>query len=250
MKSNKTLMHFKRRVLRSSAELCNEIIAVSSDVKNSIKLNKRKEIFVIPNVASSLEAIPDKIKQDKIPFNSLKKKILFLGSLIEEKGAKILLETAKKTDAVFIFVYSYAEEKYLKEFKEIIRENNIKNVFLFSRIPNKEVREFFIPSSDLVVVPSLWPEPCSTIVTEASSSKKPVIASNAGGFPDLIKDNETGLLFEAGNSVELEKKIKLLLEDKKLYSNISVNAFMKAEKEFNWNRVSDKIINIYRKVLN
>ena len=50
----------------------------------------------------------------------MKKKILFLGSLIEEKGAKILLETAKKTDAVFIFVYSYAEEKYLKEFKEII----------------------------------------------------------------------------------------------------------------------------------
>ncbi|MFH1663858.1 MAG: glycosyltransferase family 4 protein [archaeon] len=209
MHSNKPVMNFKRWVLRNSAEACNAIIAVSSDVKNSIQLKKKKEIYVIPNVAFSEKIIADKVRETKPPFNSEKKKILFLGSLIEEKGAKVLLETAKNIDAQFIFVYSYAEEKYLQEFTEFIKKNSLENVFLFHKVPNEEVRQFFIPLSDVIVLPSLWPEPCSSVVTEASSAKKPVIASNAGGFPDLISGNETGLLFEPGNSAELEKKNKI-----------------------------------------
>ncbi len=249
MNSNKTIMKFKRWILRKSAECSNKIIAVSSDVKNSIKLEKQKEIFVVPNVASG-NFVPDKNASKEFPFNSSKKKILFLGSMIREKGAKVLLKTAKNTDPLFIFVFSYADENYLAEFKETIKKNNLNNMLLFEKVPNKIVRKVFIPFSDLIVVPSLWPEPCSTIVTEAMSSGKPVIASRAGGFTDLIEDKTDGMLFSVGNSSELEEKVKLLLKDKNLSKKISGNALNKTKNILNWNKVSDKTIEIYRKVLN
>lgn len=250
MNSNKPVMKFKRRVLRSIAEKCNEIIAVSNDVKNSIKLKKEKSITVIPNVASIKGFTPDSNGLDEFRFNSLKRKILFIGSLIPEKGAKVLLETAKNINAEFVFVYSYADENYLKEFNDFVDKNNLKDVLLFSSVPNKKVREVFIPFCDAVVVPSLWPEPCSSIVTEAMASKKPVIASNLGGFPDLINDGIDGLLFEPGNPNDLERKIRRILDDENLMRKISENALNKAKKELNWNVVSDKIIKVYRKVLN
>jgi len=250
MNSNKPVMKFKRRLLRSIAEKCNEIIAVSNDVKNSIKLKKEKSITVIPNVASIEGFFPNPNGLTEFRFNSLKKKILFIGSMIPEKGAKVLLETAKNINAEFIFVYSYANQDYLKEFNEFVDEKNINDVLLFPEVSNKKVREIFIPFSDIIVVPSLWPEPCSSVVTEAMASKKPVIASNLGGFTDLIINGVDGLLFEAGNSKDLEKKIVSILDDENLMKKISLNGFKKVQKELNWDVVSDKIIKVYRKVLN
>jgi glycosyltransferase involved in cell wall biosynthesis len=241
-------LKLKRFLLREIAERCDAIIAVSSEVKNSIKLKKNKEIFVVPNVAST--QFPSIRKPSKFPFNSKKKKILFLGSLIEEKGAKVLLEAAKNIDALLFFVYSYADKKYLKEFNAFIEKNKMNNVILFEKISNDKVRSLFIPFSDVVVIPSLWPEPCSSIATEAMSSKKPVIASRAGGFTDLIEDEVNGLLFEPGNSRELEEKIKLVFKNKTLKERIVNNALAKIESELNWNKTSAKISEIYRKVVN
>ncbi len=243
MNSNKTSMKLKRWILRSSAEQADKIIAVSSEVKNSIQLKKEKEISVIPNVSAF-------VKQKGInPFNSDKKIVLFLGSLIEEKGAKILLKTAKDINALFVFVFSYAEEKYFNEMKLFIEKNNLSNVIFFEKIPNEKVRKQFIPFSDVIVIPSLWPEPCSSIATEAMNSEKPVIASNAGGFTDLIEDNETGFLFEPGNEKELKEKLRIVLENKKFAEKISFNALKETENRLNWNKISDKTIEIYNKVV-
>ncbi len=242
--SDKTIMKFKRWILRSIAEKCSAVIAVSSDVKNSIQLKKKKEIFVIPNVASKSFS-PDKKSLNEFPFSSKKRKILFIGPLIEEKGSKILLETAKSIDSLFIFVYSYySDAEYLEELKQTVKKNNLNNVIFYSKVPNERIRAAFIPFSDVVVVPSLWPEPCSTIVTEVMSSGKPVIASRIGGFTDLISDKKDGLLFEAGNSLDLEKKIKMILFDSTLNKKISSEAFLKVKNELNWN---EKVIENLRK---
>jgi len=248
MKSDKTTVKLKQNILRWITEQCNAIIAVSSDVKNSIKLNKKQEIYVIPNVASDAPEA-DKKALNEFPFNSPKKKILFIGSMIKEKGAEILLKTAESVNALFFFVYSYSDKNYFSEFDKLIKKKNLKNVILFHKIPNQKVRNTFIPFSDIIVIPSLWPEPCSSIVTEAMSSKKAVIASDLGGFTDLIKDKENGLLFDAGNYLELKAKINELLTDKKLMKKISENGFVKTKNELNWNKISDRTIDVYREVL-
>jgi len=54
-----------------------------------------------------------------------------------------------------------------------------------------------------VVLPSEWYENAPMSVLEAYASGKPVIGARIGGIPELIREGETGLLFESGNSADL-----------------------------------------------
>jgi glycosyltransferase involved in cell wall biosynthesis len=65
---------------------------------------------------------------------------------------------------------------------------------------------------DIGVVPSVWFETVSLVLLEMMSSGLPVIASNAGGIPEVVCDTQNGLLVALPNSVlEWEAKLRLLL---------------------------------------
>ena len=61
--------------------------------------------------------------------------------------------------------------------------------------------------SDVVVSSSIEPEAFGRVSIEAQSMKKPIIASNIGGSKETVIDGKSGILFEAGNSDDLSKKI-------------------------------------------
>lgn len=65
----------------------------------------------------------------------------------------------------------------------------------------------------LSLVPSIWADPCPTVVMEAMVSKQPVIASRIGGMPDLVIDGETGLLVPPGDVEALQQAITILIAD-------------------------------------
>ena len=64
-----------------------------------------------------------------------------------------------------------------------------------------------------LILPSLS-EGLGRVLIEAMALGKPVIGSNVGGIPDLIKDGQNGFLFEVGNTEELAEKLKTLLNNK------------------------------------
>ena len=76
----------------------------------------------------------------------------------------------------------------------------------------------------------------------------PVIASNSGANPELIKDETTGLLFESGSVEDLSKKIIRLIEDKNLYSQIVSQAYEYAKK-FTINNCVNQIYSIMNKAV-
>ena len=55
---------------------------------------------------------------------------------------------------------------------------------------------------------------------EAQLMRKPVVATNVGGIPELMKDNETGFLVEKGNAEEWIEKLSLLINDKEKRENM------------------------------
>jgi glycosyltransferase involved in cell wall biosynthesis len=63
------------------------------------------------------------------------------------------------------------------------------------------------------VLPSLWAEPFGTVVCEAMSRGKPVIATRPGGHTDMVIDGETGLLIERGNVAALAEAMRFLIEN-------------------------------------
>ena len=68
--------------------------------------------------------------------------------------------------------------------------------------------------AELVVVPSLS-EGQGIVALEAMACGRPVVASNAGGLPETVQDQKTGVLFEAGNRESLENAISSMLSDTK-----------------------------------
>ena len=73
--------------------------------------------------------------------------------------------------------------------------------------------------------------------------KKPVVATDVGGIPELMKDNETGFLIEKGNSEQWIEKLSLLLNDKQKRENMGNAGRKFVEENFNWNKITQKFIN-------
>ena len=79
--------------------------------------------------------------------------------------------------------------------------------------------------------------------------RKPVIATNVGGNPEMMIDGKTGFLVEKGNHEQLIEKIRLLLEDKKLAKDMGDSGHKFIDYTFNWEVVAKNFIKIARSYL-
>lgn len=79
-------------------------------------------------------------------------------------------------------------------------------------------------NTDVLVLPSIWPENQPVSITEAMCSGIPVIASRIGGMPELVKHGVTGLTFEPGNSSDLAHCMEEMARSPELRTLLGVNA--------------------------
>ena len=79
---------------------------------------------------------------------------------------------------------------------------------------------------------------------EASACGTPVVASRVGGLPTVIKDYETGLLVEQGQSDDLSRKLEILLRDEGLRTRMGATARQHAEK-LSWAAAVDQLLTLF-----
>jgi glycosyltransferase involved in cell wall biosynthesis len=82
-----------------------------------------------------------------------------------------------------------------------------------------------------VIIPSEWYDNAPLTLYHAFSNGRPVIASNIDGLPELVRDGETGFLFEPGSAEELAKRIDALSNNRTLAPEMGRRARLKAEAE-------------------
>jgi glycosyltransferase involved in cell wall biosynthesis len=107
--------------------------------------------------------------------------------------------------------------------------------------PNK-VREFLSEIDIYALITGMDLAPLS--LKEAQLMKRPVIATNVGGNPEMMKDGVTGFLVEKGNHKQLIEKIKLLLADKKLSEQMGNEGRKFIEEAYSWEVATKKFIQI------
>jgi glycosyltransferase involved in cell wall biosynthesis len=86
---------------------------------------------------------------------------------------------------------------------------------------------------DLVLLPSIAPDPLPTVVLEAMSAGKPVIAYNMGGAQEMIVNGITGFLIPINDSLGFAEKIVALLSDKAASLEMGAKARLKFTCDFN-----------------
>jgi len=176
---------------------------------------------------------------------SCKKTILFVGRLSEEKGISFLFEAIKwfkwREDIEFHIVGTGHLNEWCKRF---IMQNNLKDIIKMIGEVSKEEVEKRMYDSYMVVIPSIH-ESMPTVLLEAMIVGKPILSTNAYGVENAITNMREGIVIEKGNINELILGINMLLNNPQLCANLGYNAKIKAEKEFLWSIVTDKIKNYY-----
>lgn len=122
----------------------------------------------------------------------------------------------------------------------LIKQSCPSNMFLIGRLSRPGVKNL-LESGDIFVHPSgLDVLPRS--VKEASLMEKPVIASNLGGIPEIVKDNETGYLCSIDDTNQWITKIRFLLDNPDVARRVGKNAREFVIKTFDWRGVAESFL--------
>jgi glycosyltransferase involved in cell wall biosynthesis len=138
----------------------------------------------------------------------------FIGTILPAKGLHILIAAFNKITDKSAELHIYGKMRPYRGFEAypayIRRSLQNKNVFFKDAFSHERLAEV-LSGIDVLVVPSLWNENAPLVILEAFLAKVPVIASRIGGIPELISDGKNGLLFKAGDSDDLLRKISHIL---------------------------------------
>jgi len=202
------------------------IICPSTFLKSKLDLDKRfrDKTAALHNFVDEVE-IKDTEKENYI---------LEFGHLSKDKGTYTVLEAAKAMPKYkFVFAGFGEAESAIKELPNCE----------FVGFKSGDELEELIRKAAVTVYPSVWYENCPFSVIESQMYLTPVIGADIGGIPELIENGKTGELFEAGNSDELVKKLRILLDDKNKLKEHSKNCrSIKIETPQSY---YEKLINIY-----
>ena len=184
------------------------------------------------------------------------KRILYVGRLIDLKGVDYLIRALPKVLKIFpetklVVVGSGPMKDDLMNLSD--RLNLSDKVIYIPKVPQEKLLEFYT-SANLFVLPSVVNEKGETeglgvVLLEAMACGLPVIGSAVGGIPDIIKDGETGLLARQKEPDSLAEKITKLFSDAPLRRKLAENGYKMVEKNFSWDTISEKFIQIYQEVL-
>lgn len=86
-------------------------------------------------------------------------------------------------------------------------------------------------------------------VLEALACGLPVVTTNVGGIPFIVKDNDSALMVEPSNAQVLADAILKLVNDSGLYNKLAVNGFAVAN-QYSWSVVKEQWLGLYKELIN
>jgi glycogen(starch) synthase len=190
---------------RRRAEQVSHFAAVSSAVARTVDdsagwpRGAGLSAEVIPNF------IPDGIVLDEIPPTAADAPLLFVGDLGLDKGVPTLLEAYRLLEGPPPLVLAGRSSPG-------VEWDLPDGVQWVGALPHDQVLGLF-RSARAVVVPSVWSDPCPTVVLEAMAAGRPVVAAASGGIVDMVVDGVTGVLVPPGDVPALARGIDSVLSD-------------------------------------
>ena len=148
---------------------------------------------------------------DRVEPKQVEKKdyVLYFGRFSQEKGIGTLLEAAKALPEIsFVCAGTGPLAPMLEGLP------NVKNV----GFQTGAALETLIREARLTVYPSEWYENCPFSVMESQLYGTPVLGARIGGIPELIREGETGELFESGNAEHFVRKLQNMWQNAPKYA--------------------------------
>lgn len=172
--------------------------------------------------------------------------ILYGGRLSYEKGLKTLIRAFSLVKGTRLLIAG--DGPLRQKLEEEVDENRWSRIE-FTGHQNRETLLKLIRGAIFVTLPSECYENFPYTILEAFAEAKPVLGSQIGGIPELVKHRETGLLFEPGNAHDLAEKIKWLLDHPEERREMGMRARELVLEKYNPHLHYKQLIKIYKKAL-
>ena len=187
----------------------------SKSVQSEYKKKTGKDFEYLP-------APLDKTKFAKIPnVERNPKQIAYVGRDSFEKGVDILRKIESQINGTVKFCTDLPWDETMKILK----------------------------ASQILVVPSRT-ESIPQVIKEAFYLKVPVIATNVGGIPELMKNNETGFLIEKSDHQTLIEKLELILNDSQKANSLGKAGRKFVSSNFDWKIIAKNFVSIANEYVN
>lgn len=196
-----------------------------------------------PHFASEVPPIPKYIDG--------KRNILFVGRQEKRKGLPYLLEAyarlkRERPDIRLIVVgpdggIRPACERY-------VRRHQLEDVVFTGFVPYEELPRYY-KTADVYCAPSTGHESFGIVLLEAMAAGTPIIASDIGGFADVLEDGVEGLLVPPRDAQALATAMDRLLSDAALREQMGRAGTVRAE-PYGWEHVSARVLEYYETVAN
>ena len=173
-----------------------------------------------------------------------------VSSLAPHKGHKYLIQAAP------MILDILPSTKFLIVGDGILREKleeQVKNLNLISNViftgTRKNIPDL-LSAMDIFVLPSCSREGLGISIIEAMAAEKPVVATDIGGIPEVVKNGETGLLVLPRNSEALAQAIIELLRNPKKANTMGKKGKIRFQEKFTNKRMLSEVENLYVALLN
>lgn len=188
--------------------------------------------------------------RDKYNISKDKPSLLFVGRVDDiRKGLDVLLRAFKIVLAERAATLVIAGAGNQRRHRSLLSSLDIASHVIFTGYVDDMTLAKLYSICDVFVCPSLL-EGFGLVILDAMAAGKPVVATNAGGIPEIIEPGENGLLVQAGNENELAMAIAQLLNDDAQARVIGENNGRKLRSQYSWRLAAQKTAAVYTSLVN
>lgn len=177
--------------------------------------------------------------------------ILSVGSISRRKGHLLLLQAFDKVceqvpNAQLVIAGVLAEHDYYNELQEYIKQSSYKaNIRLLVNLPQEQLYELY--QQACIFALHSQEESQGIALVEAMATGLPVVSTNVGGIPYVVKELETGILVNYGDIDGYAKHLITLMKDYKQYNDMSNFAVREAQR-YIWSNIADEVVKLYKEI--
>lgn len=157
--------------------------------------------------------------------------LLYAGRLQPEKGVHNLIQAIDElvhrrglAGKVSLSVAGSGDPDYESKLHTMTRAMGLADHVAFLGLVPKQEMPSLYRAHDVLVLPSLWPEPFARVILEGMACGLAIVATREGGTGEIILDGENGLMFTAGDVHDLADRIVMLHQDQAMRAAIGAAA--------------------------
>lgn len=212
------------------------------------------KLDIIPNgvdLADHRRFIDHDLREFRRQYATDDEQIVFhIGRLVHEKGAHTLIQAAPKILSEFPHarVLIAGRGPLRSELERMVLDLGVSDRVDILGFISTADRDRLYQVADVAVFPSLY-EPFGIVALEAMAAGTPVVASNVGGFAEMVDSHETGLLHASGDPDSLAWAVQEVLRNSQAAHAWCRNALEELRTVFSWTHVAEETVDVYERVV-